>query len=266
VPDPFSGEEGARLYRTGDLGRFLGDGAVGFLGRRDRQLKIRGFRVETGEIEATLCRHPAVSAAVVVPHAPREGEPGGLRLVAYVVGRGDDPAEGRQRGLQDFLHGELPAYMVPHVIQEVDSLPRGPNGKVDLGALPDPEAPGKASRRPYEAPRDAVEELVVELWRDLLGTERIGVRDDFFELGGHSLLAMQLLSRLRRTFAAELPLAAVFDRTTVGDLADALKEHEPSPGHLDKVARVHLKVRSMSGDEVDSELRARAGVQEGVGG
>lgn len=259
VPDPFSGRSGARLYRTGDLGRVLGDGSVEFVGRRDRQLKIRGFRVEIGEIEATLRRHPAVRAAVVVPREDPGDGAGNVRLIAYVVPEGDEEAGS---DLHDFLRAELPAFMVPHGVEPIESVPRTPNGKVDVAALPEPGAAGRAER-PYVAPRGPVEELVAELWQELLGRERVGVHDDFFEIGGHSLLAMQLLSRVRRTFSVELPLPVIFDRTTVEELAETLVEHEPAPGQVEKVAKVHLKVRAMSADEIESELGARTGVGEG---
>ncbi|HEX8430592.1 MAG TPA: amino acid adenylation domain-containing protein, partial [Longimicrobium sp.] len=205
IPDPFTPVPGARMYRTGDLGRD-GDGVIECLGRVDHQVKVRGYRVELGEVEAALRAHPAMSDAAAVV---REDVPGDRVLVAYVVGD-VAPAE-----LRASVRERLPAYMVPTSMVVMDRLPRLPNGKVDRHALPVPAR----STDGYVPPRTPAEETVCRIWEEVLGMERVGADDDFHDLGGHSLRATQITSRIRRELGAELSLADVFDARTPAALA-----------------------------------------------
>ncbi|NOK31919.1 amino acid adenylation domain-containing protein [Corallococcus exercitus] len=209
VPDPFSPSPGARMYRTGDRVRWLADGRVEFLGRVDFQVKVRGFRVEPGEIATVLRALPSVHEAVVVA---RQDSPGEARLVAYVVADSQDVSS-----LRDNLKQRLPEYMVPSAFVFLEALPLTPNGKVDRKALPAPEA--SASSSDYVAPRTPTEELLASLWAEVLRLPRVGAQDQFFELGGHSLLATQLVARVRAAFGVELPLRSVFEAPLLTDLA-----------------------------------------------
>ncbi|HEU0077014.1 MAG TPA: amino acid adenylation domain-containing protein, partial [Longimicrobiaceae bacterium] len=214
VPDPFSPLPGARLYRTGDLCRWLADGSVDYLGRRDAQIKVRGFRVELGEIEARLAEHGAVREAAVLP---REDAPGNLRLVAYYVAAEAIGAE----EMRAHLSGALPDYMVPAAFVQLEELPLTPNGKLDRKALPAPDADAYA-RRGYEAPEGETEQALAEIWAEVLRVERVGRWDHFFELGGHSLLAVQVMSRARQTLGVEAALGEVFAQPVLADFARAL--------------------------------------------
>ncbi|WP_239166995.1 non-ribosomal peptide synthetase [Actinoplanes italicus] len=208
VPNPFA-TDGSRLYRTGDLARRLPDGRLVFLGRTDHQLKIRGHRIEAGEVEAALLSLPAVTDAVVTGHDER--------LVAYVVPTAPAglPAD---EDLRAGLRLSLPEYMVPSVFVRLDALPLNRNGKVDRAALPAP-ATERADRTVYRAPAGATEEILAGIWGDLLGLDRVGAGDGFFALGGHSLLAIRAVSRIREALHTDLPLAALFDHPTVAGLA-----------------------------------------------
>jgi acyl carrier protein len=217
VPDPFSPGAGARLYRTGDLGRWRMDGTLEFLGRLDRQVKVRGFRVELEEVEAALACEPSVARAAV---AAVDGPAGG-RLVAYVVPEDGRPVEAS--ALRDALRRSLPEYMVPGAIVELDALPLTANGKLDRARLPDPTQQTFALDESYVAPRDEVEEAIERVWRELLGLERVGVHDRFFEIGGHSLLAARVVSALREPLGVELPLREVFEHPTIAELAVAVR-------------------------------------------
>jgi len=210
VPDPLSGEPGARLYRTGDLGRWLPEGALAFAGRTDAQVKVRGYRVEPGEIEARLVEHPAVREAVVLA---REDAPGEKRLVAYVVGD-----EAGAELLRAHLAERLPEHMVPAAYVRLDALPLTPSGKVDRKALPAPEGDAFPARG-YEAPSGRAEEALAEIWSAVLGVERVGRRDHFMELGGHSLSGVQVTSRVRAALGVEVPLAALLGRPVLADFA-----------------------------------------------
>ncbi|HVG44860.1 MAG TPA: amino acid adenylation domain-containing protein, partial [Longimicrobium sp.] len=190
VPDPFSVEPGARLYRTGDLGRRRADGTLEFLGRNDFQVKVRGFRVELGEIEARIAAYPGVREAVVLA---RENVPGDTRLVAYLVGADSVEADALRASLAE----RLPEHMVPAAYVRLEALPLTPNGKLDRKALPAPEGDAFA-RRGYEAPVGETEQALAEIWSELLGVEQAGRWDHFFELGGHSLLAVRVISRVRQ--------------------------------------------------------------------
>ncbi len=218
VPDPFSAP-GERHYRTGDRARQRPDGTVEILGRIDLQVKVRGFRIEPGEIEAVLKTHPEVRDAVV---AAREDLPGDLRLVAYAV-----PREGRPpkiEALRTFLSERLADSMVPAAIVLLDALPLNAHGKVDRRALPAPEGPqGGEERSERAAPRTPIEEAVAAIWSEVLGHGRMGIDDDFFALGGHSLLAMQVLSRILETFRIKVPLRVVFDRPTIAGMAEVVE-------------------------------------------
>ncbi len=216
VPAPFAAESGARLYRTGDLARRREDGSLDYLGRIDYQVKVRGFRIELGEIEAVLRGEPAVSEAVIVARPDQAGSP---QLVAYVVASAGEYAV---ESLRSHLRRSLPDYMVPSTFVRLESMPLSPNGKVDRSALPEPGDPG--ADRPFVAPRTPEEMLLASLWSELLGSARVGVRDNFFSLGGHSLLAVRLASRVRERVGVELPLRSVLETPTLEDLAERLCE------------------------------------------
>ncbi len=215
LPDSVSGLPGERLYRTGDLVRHLPGGVLEFLGRIDQQVKIRGFRVEPGEVEAALSALPAVaSAAVVVRHA------GGERsLMACLVA-----PPGAETGLRAALRGSLPEFMIPADWVFLDALPLDPNGKVDRRALAriNPRLGSDRQRTGYEPPRNAAEATIAGIWAEVLGRERVGIREEFFEIGGHSLLGTRVMSRLRKAFGTDLPLRMLFERPTVAALAEAL--------------------------------------------
>ncbi|CAM3845378.1 non-ribosomal peptide synthetase [Kibdelosporangium persicum] len=215
VPDPHATRPGARLYRTGDLARRHENGAVEILGRRDHQVKIRGHRIEPGEIEAALLAHPGINASVV--------HPAGDRLIAYLTG--DVPAPERLRA---FLLETLPDYMVPAVFVTLDELPLTPNGKIDRNALPVPDAPA-SSTVDHVAPRTPAERAVADVWREVLGSPRIGVHENFFEIGGHSLLATRVAVRLRAALGIDVPVRGLFDHGTVAELASALPDYPRMP-------------------------------------
>ncbi|HEV2736701.1 MAG TPA: amino acid adenylation domain-containing protein, partial [Longimicrobiaceae bacterium] len=216
LPDPFGGP-GARMYRTGDRARWRAPGGLEYLGRVDRQVKVRGFRIEPGEVEAALGAHPSVGEVVVVA---REDSPGDRRLVAYATpaaGAAVAPAE-----LRAFAGGRLPEYMVPSAVVVLDTLPLSPGGKVDRRALPAPERAVDGGG--YVAPRTATEEILAGIWADVLRTGRVGADDDFFAAGGHSLLAARVVSRIREALGVEPPLRTLFEAPTVAGLAARVDE------------------------------------------
>ncbi|TFW03103.1 amino acid adenylation domain-containing protein, partial [Oxalobacteraceae bacterium OM1] len=232
IDDPFSAAPGAKLYRTGDRGRWRTDGCVEHLGRCDFQLKVRGFRIEPGEIEACLASRPDVAHSVVIA---REDAPGDTRLVAYVVPGAGTPEEG---ALRDFLRAQLPAYMVPQHIVMLDRLPLTPNGKVDRKALPRPDAGASAPARAESArPDTATEAQLAEVWGELLKLTDIRVDDNFFDLGGHSLLAMQaVLAMETRTGKRLNPRRMIFETLRqVARAYDEMEAQQPKQGVLNRV-------------------------------
>ncbi|WP_394842178.1 amino acid adenylation domain-containing protein [Pendulispora brunnea] len=218
VPHPFA--TGARLYRTGDLARYRPDGTVEFIGRRDHQLKIRGFRVELGEIEARLSEHPAIGQAIVMA---RQEE--GFALVAYVVPK--EPAAAiDETSVREFLGPRLPDYMIPTDVVVLARLPLTANGKVDRKALPSPT--DRRAKHAYVSPRTPVEETLARIWADVLRVAKVGVNDDFFDLGGHSLLAIPLMHRIQQAFGTGLSLMDIFRASTVASLAALLSADRAS--------------------------------------
>ena len=218
---------GARLYRTGDLARWLPDGNIDFLGRLDGQIKLRGFRIEPGEIEAALAAHPDVRESAVLVAA--EGASGERRLVAFGAAR--DGAKLAAESLREDLRRRLPEHMIPSAFVVVDALPLTTNGKVDRRALARraEEEPRSRGEGEYLAPRDALEQRLALLWEELLAVSPVGVYDDFFALGGHSLLAVRLLARIARELGRELPLSVLFQAPTVEGLAALLRDGESPP-------------------------------------
>ncbi|HYH79465.1 MAG TPA: non-ribosomal peptide synthetase, partial [Longimicrobium sp.] len=223
LPDPHAVAPGARMYRTGDRARWLADGNLEFLGRLDAQVKIRGNRVEPGEVEAALLRHPGVERCVV---AAREDAPGEKRLVAWVVGAAD------ARALRAHLRRSLPEYMVPAAFVALPALPVSPNGKLDRRALPAPD--GRAPERPHVAPRTPTEEVLAGLWVEVFHSHRpaaatapavarVGAADDFFDLGGDSVLVMRLAAHVHAAFGVELSFRAVLAFPTVEAMADEIE-------------------------------------------
>ena len=228
VPDPFGGENGARLYRSGDLVRFLDDGVLQFQGRIDQQVKVRGFRVEPGEIEGALLAHPEVRSAAVVL---RDDAPGGPGLVAYLV-----PESGAQPSateLRRHLAARLPEAWIPGGFVLLESLPLTPNGKLDRRSLPAPDGTRPHLEKDFVAPETEVEEALAAIWAEVLGLEQVGVQDGFFELGGHSLLATQVIARIRERLHVDLQLITLFQLPTVEQLAVAVEE-----AILDRIERL----------------------------
>ncbi len=210
LPDPFSGEPGERLYRTGDLARQRPGGDLDFLGRIDHQVKVRGLRIEPGEVEAALLEHPGIGACAVLA----QGTQG---LVAYMVPSGEVIPTSAE--LRSFLAAKLPSPVVPSAFVTLDALPLSPVGKLDRRALAALAPPVEASVGAHLPPRTATEEIVAAVWADLLDVERVGVDDNFFALGGHSLLGIQMLSRVRTLLRVELPVRALFEEPALAGFA-----------------------------------------------
>ena len=214
LADPFSNRAGARIYRTGDLARFREDGILECLGRVDDQVKVRGYRVELGEIEATLAGHPGIRSCTVLA---REDTPGNRQLVGYVVRRANESPAADD--LQIFLKERLLEWMVPSQFVFLDSFPLTPNGKIDRRALPAPSHERDSAAQVSVAPQTETEKTIAALWTELLHVEHPGIDDDFFDLGGHSLLAIRVVSRIRDVFGVDLQILTLFEHPTLGGLS-----------------------------------------------
>ena len=220
VPDPWSADAGARLYRTGDVARYRADGAIEFLGRADRQLKLRGYRIEPGEIEAALDRHPGVDHSAV---DVRPDGAGGTQLIAYVVAREDAPTAAE---LRRFLAGALPAYMIPARVVAMPSLPLMPSGKIDYRSLPAPTDAPVERTADLVLPWSPLTHQLAEIWERLLDVRPIGVHDNFFELGGHSLLAVRMVLEVERAFGCRLGVSTLYSAPTIASLEEAIVRQE----------------------------------------
>ena len=229
IPDPFSDNPKARLYRTGDLARYLPDGNIEYSGRLDHQVKVRGFRIEPGEIESVLGQHPEVSEAVVLG---REDVPDDKRLVAYIVSNQQSPLSISE--LRNFLKEKLPDYMAPAAFMLLDALPLTPNGKVDRHALPAPEGE-RQTEKAYVAPRNELEKIIAGIWQELLQVEKVGVHDNFFDMGGHSLLIAQAHSRLHKVVDRDLSITDMFRYPTIEKLTEFLTREQSEGLSLEKI-------------------------------
>ncbi len=257
VPSPL--DDGSRdlVYRTGDLGRWLPDGTVELFGRADHQVKIRGMRVELGEIEAALARQPGVREGAVVAHDFGDGD---RRLIAYFAGAPDAaPA-----ALREGLRAALPEHMVPAAFLRLPALPRTATGKLDRKALPTPELRREDGGEPFEAPRTATEERVAACWREVLRLDHVGVHDDFFSLGGHSLLAIELVHRVARDCGVELPLRSLFEGSTVAALAARVEEARSAGMDREGLRSLLDEVRSLSEEELEALLQSERDELDGA--
>jgi len=219
VPDPFGAEPGARIYRTGDVARHRPDGDIDYLGRSDQQVKVRGIRVELGEVEAALSQHPAIRDAIVMV---REDIPGDKRLAAYYVAQ-----EGQTPGIDDlraFLGDMLPEYMIPASFMMMSSFPLSPNGKVNRAELPAPEGLRPRLQAAYVPPQSEAEQKISAVWEEVLRIDKVGIYDNFFDLGGHSLLVVTVNRKLRETFKKDISMVDMFRYPTINSLAKYLTE------------------------------------------
>ncbi len=273
VPDPYSETRGERLYATGDIGRYRPDGRIEFLGRRDGHVRIRGFRVEPGEIETLLRQYSGIADAVVIARQTALGEE---TLVAYIVKEKNAGVNDKQ--LQSHLEQRLPAYKRPSHFVTLEKLPLTPTGKVDRAALP---APGKAKAAlddEFVPPRTTVEKLLADIWCELLGVDEVGVHDNFFNLGGHSLIAIKVATRIREHFHQEINLGAMFETPTVAALAEMIEEGQRNPKQgsdfeiervprgNDDMAQILAELANLSEQEAEAQLlnETRATVKEGI--
>jgi amino acid adenylation domain-containing protein len=220
ITDPFNNRTGARLYKTGDVARYLPDGNIEFLGRVDFQVKLRGFRVELGEIETVLRQINGIKDVVA---EVRDDDSGDKQLIAYYILDGSSEREISTQEMRDFLEERLPNYMIPAVIMHIQEIPLTPSGKIDRRALPTPDGVRPGLFNEYVQPRTAVEEIVAGHWSDVLGVDRVGIKDNFYDLGGHSLKATQIISRMRQTFNVDIPIRTLFETPTVEGVAGQIE-------------------------------------------
>jgi amino acid adenylation domain-containing protein len=253
-PDPWGGEPGARMYRTGDLGRWREGAGLELIGRNDHQVKVRGFRIECGEIEAVLRAHRDIRQAVVVT-AARAGEPA---LVAYIVPRrgsaAAQPGTDLLEELRPHLRASLPDYMVPALILALPALPLTPTAKVDRAALPAPKWGAPPSAADRVEPRNPVEATLARIWSDLLGTDALGVHDNLFALGGHSLTATRFVARVADTYGVSVPVHHVFTGPTIAELAEVISADQDFG--LAAGSSRHAELDALSDEDLDELLRA----------
>jgi tyrocidine synthetase-3 len=225
LDDPFRGESGVRLYRTGDLARWLPDGSLAYMGRIDHQVKIRGHRIECGDIEVRLLQHEAIKEVLVLDRSDSNGS---KYLCAYFTGM----RELASAELRTFISSELPSYMVPSYFVQLEAFPLTANGKIDRKALPEPAAELGGATAEYAAPTSDAELQLANIWQSVLGVERIGIRDNFFELGGDSLKAMVIMANLYKQYRVEMPLRELFEASTVEGLAIRLSRYLQQSGAI----------------------------------
>ncbi|BAZ34002.1 amino acid adenylation (plasmid) [Cylindrospermum sp. NIES-4074] len=221
IINPFTNINGDRLYKTGDLARYLPDGNIEFLGRRDDQIKIRGYRIQLAEIESKLSQHYAVQESLVTATFDITGD---KRLVAYIIpSKNQSPTTNE---LQSFLKQKLPEYMLPRAFVRLDALPLTPNGKIDYKALPIPTHSRQESAATFVAPRNKLEFHLTKIWENVLGIQPISIKDNFFDLGGHSLLAVRLFAEIEKAFNKHFPLSTLFQKPTIEELASILHQEQ----------------------------------------
>jgi amino acid adenylation domain-containing protein len=259
ISNPFSYSTNERLYRTGDLVRYLPDGNIEFLGRVDNQIKIRGFRVELEEIEHALCSHANVTNAVVVLHEDSDGD---KRLVAYLVTNPDSRPEVSE--LRAFLKGKLPSYMVPATFEMIEALPLMPNGKIDRRALPDPQPQRREMDEGFVAPRTPIEQLLADVWTNVLKLEQIGIHDNFFELGGHSLLAARVVSNVRNSLEVELCMVDVFQAPTIASLAALLYPRRVQGESEDELAALLEELTGLTDEKAQEHFDREVQINDPV--
>jgi amino acid adenylation domain-containing protein len=269
VANPVPSGPSALLYKTGDLVRYRSDGMLEYIGRTDSQIKIRGFRIELGEIEAVLAAHKDINDAVVVvvPHGS-DSE----RLIAYVAPKqnaafaGNGGAQSARRELTDalrvHLRARLPDYMVPADFIVLQQLPQTPNGKVDRRALPAPDMARSETDQAYAAPTTPLEEVIADIWSEVLDLNRVGIDDNFFEIGGHSLLAARLISRVRDRLRQEVPLRTLFRSPTPRQFTASLLDNAANPGAVEKVAKLVASLSRLSDAEVREMLAVPPAVDD----
>jgi acyl-CoA synthetase (AMP-forming)/AMP-acid ligase II/acyl carrier protein len=253
VPDRFGDAPGARLYRTGDIARFHADGWIEFLGRSDAQVKIRGHRIEMGEIEHTLARFEKVREAAVVAATGKDGD---QRLIAYLTlaqGATTDITE-----LRGFLERKLPGYMIPADFVVLDAFPLTSSGKLDRRRLLAPEQARAKLTTAFVAPSTPAEEELARMWRELLGLSRVGINDNFFELGGHSLVLMQLVMRINEAFQVQLPLRAFFDARSIAEMTNVIAAWQMEHEDPTEVALMLDDLNNLTPDEVRALLEAES--------
>jgi len=260
-----AGGEGTRLYKTGDLARYQPDGDIEFLGRSDDQIKLRGYRVEPGEIEAALVRHPLVTQAVVLANTDVSGD---HRLVAYLVTTKDERRKTSEErdpsfvhhpssfvpDLRAFLQERLPVYMVPAAFVPLAALPLTPNGKLDRRALAALSTLRPTLDTAYVAPRTKVEEAIADIWANALGLERVSVYDNFFKLGGHSLLATEVIYRLNELFLLDMSLQNLFESPTIASLSEVVQQRRSDQQDSANIARMLADIQQLSANELQQLL------------
>jgi amino acid adenylation domain-containing protein len=255
IPDAFSEQGGERLYKTGDLARYRSDGAIEFLGRLDHQVKIRGMRMELGEVEAALCQHPAVREAVILAH---EITAGNKSLVAYVVSKQEPMPTSDE--LRNYLRQRLPEYMVPAAFVILTELPLLSNGKLDRRALPNPEEFFADSEAAYIPPESDLEQTIAAVWQQVFNVERVSIHSNFFDLGGNSLLLAKVHSKLRAALNRDIQIVELFKYTTIYSLAKYLSETEAKPVLLDSGREQADLRKKMMKRRRSAPERAAAGV------
>jgi amino acid adenylation domain-containing protein len=246
-PDPAL--EGVRIFRTGDLGRLREDGSLEHLGRKDSQIKIRGFRVDVAEVEAVIHQHGGVKNAAVIAREVRQGL-GEKQLVAYVEAGTKSPPTRTE--LREYLSSQLPEYMVPSLIVFLDSLPLTPTGKVNKRELPSPEEVGQTRARVYVPPRSLTEELLVNIWSDILGIEELSVHDRFLELGGDSLHAARIIERIVLVFKQKIPHQVLFQNFSSAELAEIIQQKQYQILGNDQIEQIVDGIEKLSEEEVES--------------
>lgn len=250
LPDPFSSEAAARMYKTGDIARWLPDGTLEYLGRSDSQVKVRGYRIEPGEIEAVLSQSSSLHQCVVLV---RENLSEHRSLVAYVTASPDSQTPPQPEEMARFLRERLPEYMVPSAFLVLDCLPLNANGKIDRQALLSLELPARSAEQSEES-HTHLEEVLALIWAEVLETERIDLHKNFFELGGHSLLAAQVMARLGEVFELDFPLRWIFETPTIAGLARTITQDETSRERIEKTGEIVIQVLKMSDEEIEETM------------